>query len=301
MQPSPFWRSSFFSAIALVSIGSAFLISACGDTGSQSSGGSGGSAGGGQTGQGLPCDVAKVLADRCWSCHGATPSGNAPMSLAGYNEMVATSKGDPTKTNAELSVARMQAMNMPPGGGATADEIAVLQAWIDAGSPEGSCGSVTDPFGGPVVCTSGKTWTFGEDVSDAMRPQMHPGGACNTCHAKEPPPDTPPVMYVAGTVYPTGHEPDECYGIDGTVATDLLVHVEDSAGHVYDLPVNATGNFLLSPDSGLPFVPPYSAKVVSSKGERVMAAKQMSGDCNSCHTEAGNGAGSMAPGRIVAP
>lgn len=295
-------RSGVFSFMALFSVGSALLISACGDTGSQSSGGpGGGNGGGGQTGEGLPCDVAKVLADRCWNCHGATPSGGAPMSLAGYDDMVAPSKGDPTKSNAELSVLRMQGNTMPPGGGSTADEIAALQAWIDAGSPKGSCGTVTDPFGGPSVCTSGKTWTFGEDVTDPMFPQMHPGGACITCHEKQPPPDVPAVLYVAGTVYPTGHEPDECYGIDGTVATDLKVHVEDSAGNIYDLPVNATGNFLLSSDSGLPFVPPYSAKVVSSTGERAMSAKQMSGDCNSCHTETGSGAGSMAPGRIVAP
>ena len=287
------WAVVFFAGIA-------GALAACGDVEEQST-----TTGGGTnvipSGEGLPCDVSQVLADRCWSCHGATPAGGAPMSLSGYDQMTAASKGDPSKSNAELSVVRMQAMNMPPGGGATAAEIAVLQDWITAGSPKGTCGVVTDPFGGPIVCTSGKTWTFGEDVSDAMRPQMHPGGACITCHANEPPPDTPPVFFLAGTVYPTGHEPDECYGIDGTAMSDVKVHVEDSAGNVYDLPVEPTGNFLLSPDQGLPFVPPYSAKVVSANGERVMGAKQMSGDCNACHTAAGNGAGSMAPGRIVAP
>lgn len=226
------------------------------------------------------------------------------MSLTSYDDLVAPSKSDKTKTNVVLAVERMKSTMapMPPGGGATMQEIAVLEAWIAAGTPKGDCkgGMIGDPFGGGVVCTSGKTWTFGTDVSDQMRPQMHPGQACITCHSMQMPPDVPAPLVVAGTVYPTGHEPNDCYGVDGSSMTDVIVRITDSMSHTYDLPVNATGNFLMFEGDG-PFVPPYNAKVISSKGERAMSAKQTSGDCNSCHTEQGGGAGSMAPGRIVVP
>lgn len=298
-------KSSTFSFRAwplVFALAAAAAAPACGDAeeASTSTGTGGDNNNGGTTGEGLPCDVAQVLASKCWSCHGAKPAGGAPMGLVSYDQLVKPSITDPNTTNVALCVIRMKAMNMPPAGGATAEEIGVLEAWIAAGTPKGTCGTTTDPFGGAVVCTSGKTWVYGEDVSDPMRLQMHPGGACITCHSKQPPPDVPAPLAIGGTVYPTGHEPDECYGIDGTVMTDVKVHIEDSAGNVYDLPVNATGNFLFFEGDG-PFVPPYTAKVVSSKGERAMGAPQTSGDCNSCHTVDGNGAGSMAPGRIVMP
>jgi len=291
-------KIQWLTVIAAAGLG----VQACGsDTSTSSTGPGGGNGGGGPNGEGLPCDVAELLAAKCWTCHGATPAGGAPQSLASYDDLMAPAKSDASKTNAALSVERMQAMTMPPGGGATAAEIGVLEAWIAAGSPKGTCGAVTDPFGGDVVCTSGKTWAFGEDVSDPMRPQMHPGRACLDCHAMQPPIDAPPTYAVAGTVYPTGHEPDECYGIDGTAMSDVIVQLVDSAGNSFDLKVNATGNFLLDPDIAGPFVPPYTAKVISSAGERAMTSPQTSGDCNACHTEQGNGAGSMAPGRIVIP
>jgi hypothetical protein len=223
------------------------------------------------------------------------------MSLASYDDVVAPAKSDASKTAIQLSVERMNSTTapMPPGGGAIASETAVLEAWIAAGTPKGNCSTIgVDPFGGPVVCTSNKTWTFGTDVSDPMFPLMNPGLACNECHVKELV-DLPPVFFAAGTVYPTGHEPDTCYGVSDSVATNMFVRVVDSMNNSYDLPVNETGNFMLFPDVGA-FVPPYSAKVVSSNGERAMSAKQMSGDCNGCHTVQGGGAG-MAPGRIVAP
>ena len=256
--------------------------------------------GNGTAGEGLPCDVTKVLQDRCWTCHGVTPVAGAPISLASYDDLVSPAKSDASKTAIQLSVERMglSAAPMPPGGGAIASEIAVLEAWIAAGMPKGDCqNAAPDPFGGGVVCTSGKTWTLGTDVDDPLRPQMNPGMACIKCHSEQII-DKPDIFLAAGTVYPTGHEPDACYGVTDSAATNMIVRLVDSLNNSYDLPVNATGNFMLDP--GVNFVPPYSAKVISSNGERAMSAKQTSGDCNACHTEQGGGAG-MAPGRIVAP
>ncbi len=44
--------------------------------------------GGGLAGD-LPCDVATALSS-CVGCHGPTPSGGAPISLASYADMTAT-------------------------------------------------------------------------------------------------------------------------------------------------------------------------------------------------------------------
>jgi len=43
---------------------------------------------------------------------------------------------------------------------------------------------------------------------------------------------------------------------------------------------------------------PYTAKVKYNGLERVMVASQTTGDCNSCHTQAGT---KGAPGRILLP
>jgi hypothetical protein len=43
---------------------------------------------------------------------------------------------------------------------------------------------------------------------------------------------------------------------------------------------------------------PFQAKITYMGRERVMATAQTSGDCNSCHTQAG---AMSAPGRIILP
>ncbi|RMG93426.1 MAG: hypothetical protein D6705_18730 [Deltaproteobacteria bacterium] len=107
-----------------------------------------------------------------------------------------------------------------------------------------------------------------------------------------------PSFVVAGTVYPTGHEPDLCNGVDGGV-DHVAVVLTDANGVEFSIPVNGVGNFFATyADLPSGFTDPIHAKVVSDKGERVMVAALTSGDCNSCHTQDGaNG----APGRIVAP
>lgn len=284
-------------------------LAACGGGAQTNSGGAGGAggdaAGGGGSGSGgadqsgVPCDVAQLLADKCLTCHGTKPIGGAPMSLVTYDDLVATSKVDASKKVVERCVIRMQdsASPMPPSGGAAADA-ATLQAWIDAGTPKGDCTDVVDPFGGPVGCESGQTW----NPQSEEGPLMNPGEACITCHKDNQGGfDAPPIFLVAGTVYPSGHESQYCYGINGTSQdySDVRVEVTDAEGTVFNLKPGLTGNFFL--EEAESFVLPYTAKVVSSKGERAMTEAQMDGDCNACHTPEGGGNGSMAPGRIVIP
>lgn len=273
-------------------------VGGAGAGGTGGSGGSGGSTGGadaGVPGGSLPCDVQTLLVNRCDSCHGATPAGGAPRSLVTYANMTMADPANPALTEAQASVARMQSTTSPmppsPASSATSAEIATLQNWINAGYPSGSCGGDAgapppDPLNAAPTCTSNVTWTRGNSGSSLM----NPGQACISCHASG---GEAPRYVIAGTLYPTGHEPNNCDGVNGT--TGARVVVTGSNGTVITLTPNSAGNFYSS--TTLPG--PYKAKVVDSTSkERVMVATAATGDCNSCHTQTGT---SGAPGRITLP
>jgi mono/diheme cytochrome c family protein len=235
----------------------------------------------------VPCDVATVLG-KCTSCHGTTPTGGAPMSLMSLADLKAPSPSDPNKTNAQLSVERMQAGNMPPGGGAQADA-ATLAAWIQAGYPIGSCTTPngdggTGEYPGPAVCTNGAGTTRKGST-------MRPGEACIACHAKE---FDAPTFWVAGTLYPTGRERMDCKG----VAAGATVKITDANNAVYNLAVNSAGNFYLDAAKAPNFKGPYKAEVIVGSDVRAMGTAQTDGDCNGCHGEPPTNG---APGRIVVP
>jgi len=260
-------------------------------------GGGGQSSGTGNNGaSGLPCDVAAVINAKCASCHSNPPTAGAPTALLSAADLQAPAKTNPSVTMAQQSVTRMKAAvaPMPPQGGSTDAEIAAFQTWIDAGYPTGDCGGtgMPDPaFSGPSVCTSNRLWATNNYDSHE---QMQPGLACNSCHNKS---GDAPIYSAAGTVYPTGHEPNLCYGISGSVMTDVIVRITDKNGVNHDLKPGPTGNFTYKGSLALP----YTAMVISSKGQRIMSSPQTNGDCNLCHTDAAGGNGSTAAGRIVIP
>lgn len=283
-----------------------------------------GDGGGGKTATkatGLPCDIDALLEAKCRSCHDADAK-KAPMALVTYDDLVAQSESDDTQTVAEASLARMKSADdpMPPKGTkATSTEQKVFAKWIADGYPKGTCGESTDDDGdesgtttkdagattksdagtsaltdagspttdaGVVqsVCTSATTWTSSDKST-----KMNPGKACITCHnsfAGEP------ILQVGGTIYPTSHEPDKCYGVQGT-----SVVLTDSTGRKVTLTSGATGNFTLSTNATA-LVFPINVKVTKNGIERAMVQKAPHGDCNACHTE--NGANG-APGRILNP
>jgi len=140
--------------------------------------------------------------------------------------------------------------------------------------------------GTPAICTSQTYWTEGDKGSEAM----HPGGPCLTCHSNSL---DAPKLSVAGTVYPTLHEPDDCNGRNGSLG--ITVVVTDATGkQLPPIPVNEVGNFHFDGKIASPF----HVKVVFNGKESVMSASPDNGECNSCHTR--NGANSAA-GRILAP
>jgi mono/diheme cytochrome c family protein len=244
----------------------------------------------------LPCEVETVLRKRCQSCHSSHPASTAIVSLITYADLTAQSKADPSVTVAARSLKRIRDIESPmppaPVSPPTAAEIAVLEAWVEAGKPPGSCDSrgepSHDPYDAPPVCSSDNYWTGGTSGS----PWMMPGRACIACHRTTN--GHGPRFTVAGTVFPTAHEPDKCYGVPA--ATGAKVIITDANGlELPPIPVSAGGNFNVIWTS---LAVPYRAKVVVGDSERVMLTPQTNGDCNGCHTQAG---AEGARGRILLP
>jgi hypothetical protein len=118
---------------------------------------------------------------------------------------------------------------------------------------------------------------------------MNPGKACISCHRS----DEAPTFAVAGTLYPTAHEPDLCNGTNGST-TGAQVVITVAKGKVLTLTPNAVGNFSYQGTVALPFL----ASVTYVGRERRMVTAQNNGDCNACHTTSG---AMSAPGRILLP
>lgn len=180
------------------------------------------------------------------------------------------------------------------GGGSTTGDAPTTSGDAGSDSATGTGGSSTtgDPFAGGSTCSREQTW----DKGNLESPYMNPGKACKTCHSQLEPFVDKRIL-IGGTVYATGHEPDLCFGIDG-VKDPMFVEITDANQKVTQLTVNQGGNFLWDAVDKGALTFPITARVVRGDQERVMFSPQMSGDCNSCHTE--NGANG-APGRIVAP
>ncbi len=255
--------------------------------------GSGGGGGDGGIVVDVPCDIYALLSTYCWACHGPTPTNGAPQPLVTLAELQALSPGYPTQSNGQRAVVRMadSAAPMPPSGNAapSATDQGNFAAWVDAGMPAGSCttdGGIPDagppdPLNEPAQCTSGVTYTGSEGSN------MRPGEACIACHQRE----GGPGFNIGGTVYPTGHEPDDCVA---SASAGAVVTVTDSTGATASFTCNGNGNF--SGNASLTF--PITAVVSFSGKTRAMTTPVASGDCNSCHTQTGaNG----APGRVTLP
>ncbi|HET7545886.1 MAG TPA: hypothetical protein VFK05_38725 [Polyangiaceae bacterium] len=269
----------------------------------------------------LPAEVQAMLTSKCATCHGAVPTTGLP-SLVSYANLTAASKGDPSKTNAVVALARIQSTTTPmppaPGTRATASEIAALQSFISQGYPKAMCatgsGGATgtagataasggaagmtgtvgtsggapgmDPLSAPATCTSKSSWSNGNRGSSSM----NPGLSCISCHKTQG--GEAPTFSIAGTVYPTGHEPDLCNSKVGSDGARIVITGAD--GKVLTITPNSVGNF----SSMMQVKTPFQAKVTYQGRERSMLTAQSNGDCNSCHTQNGT---NMAPGRITVP
>lgn len=272
-------------------VGDGFNSAASGASGTAGTNAGGTSAGGAPASSEFPCDVQRLLAQKCQACHRADPPG-ALLTSADFRR---PSKADPQKTVGELAIERLSAAGptrMPPTPleAATAAETANLASWVQSGAQSGTCEDgvavAPNPYDTPLVCSSTTSWTGGNEES----PLMRPGGACIKCHERE---GEEPAFAIAGTLYPTPHEPDDCNGVARALGARIVVTDANGASHTLD--VNGAGNFFLETQD---FAYPYRAKVTYQGRERVMVEAQNSGDCNDCHSQDGR---ENAPGRIFLP
>lgn len=175
-------------------------------------------------------------------------------------------------------------------GGTSSDGSSSDGASADGASTSdgGVADSGFDPFAAPPGCSTGTMWTRGNRGSE----NMNPGQACVACHNIS---RGAPRFSIAGTVYQTAREPDNCNGGAPAGGGPVTVEITDSTGAVFMIPtMPSSGNFML--ESAI--TPPYRARVLYNGGARAMGTMQTNGDCNSCH----GATGSMgAPGRIVLP
>lgn len=147
----------------------------------------------------------------------------------------------------------------------------------------GTTGPTPTPVSNP--CVSGTWWSSGNNGSS----RMHPGMDCIGCHDS----GDGPTFVVAGTVYGAWGQSDDCNGAQG-----LTVEITDANGVVYPLTSNSAGNFYLKASDAPAFLMPFTARVTDGTKVNAMAASQMTGACNSCHTSSGTAG---APGRVVTP
>lgn len=248
---------------------------------------------------GLPCAIKTLLSTRCQGCHARPPITGTTQSLLTYADLIALSSTNPSVTVAAHALQRMKDSVAPmppaPAAQATSEEITTLQNWLNAGAPRGKCefdphDPNADPYDAPPNCSGGSYWT----ANDSGSPWMMPGNPCIACHVKIGAANRAPLFTVAGTLYPTAHEPDKCWGTPESIGAKIII--TDANGQEQPpIKVVSGGNFgVIIPGLKLP----YRAKVVIGDAERVMLTPQTNGDCNGCHTQSG---AQGARGRVLEP
>ena len=133
----------------------------------------------------IPAEVQAIIDARCGSCHGATPQFGAPMSLATYADWhrpAVTASSHEVYVEAGIRI-HDAARPMPPGGALPPEELAILDAWIDAGAPSGMAstedgGVPTAPPVGPEHLPCEPTHEFLAHADQQLDQPYHlePGG-----------------------------------------------------------------------------------------------------------------------------
>jgi hypothetical protein len=244
-------------------------------SGGSSSGGSGsgGSSSGGSSSSGgagtLPCDVATLFAAHCTTCHANPPQQGSLSSLITYSDLMAVSKEDATKNEAQLSLSRMQNAQspMPPASvndPATAAEITTLQNWINAGYPKGSCADAGPP---PSGVFQGQPPYQAPGSTD----QSHNAGKdCLSCHNGQ---GDPELFAIGGTIFDGNNNP--------VVGAEVrLVDANNVGFSVYS---DQGGNF----HSKGSFVSPAHVGARNAQNTSDMVATITYGGCNKCHCTGG--------------
>jgi hypothetical protein len=215
-------------------------------------------------GAGIPCDVAAMLAAKCTTCHADPPVNGSLAGLMTVADLMARAKEDPARTEAELSVVRMEsaAAPMPPAGAgspATAAEIQSFKSWI-AGNYAGSCADAgAPPPPPPDVFTGAPAY-----VSTVSASSHNAGQDCmNGCHNHG--------FTFAGTLTDG----------NGKGLAGAEVRLVDASGKAISVHTSANGNFHSSTSFAAPAR--VGARNAASKAIMVTSLTAANGGCNSCH------------------
>ncbi len=124
------------------------------------------------SGRGLPCDVRDVVDRHCTGCHSEMPIFGAPMSLFDYAAWRVPAHSDPTQSVAEIAAIRIvdEAKPMPASGPMPAEDLEVLQAWLDAGTPRDDAACEGDDDDG----SDSGTETDADDSDSDSQPDTDP-------------------------------------------------------------------------------------------------------------------------------
>ena len=148
----------------------------------------------------LPCEVAAILGSECLLCHWPVPSHGAPTRLDSLSALRAPSQSQPTMSNAQLALERMQSATSPmppaPYARATDAQIAQWSAWVGGGTQAGSCVADAGDAGVPPVGDGGVSGSSDAGVSgDLPCDVAHLLGAyCTGCHGSPPANGAPVVL-----------------------------------------------------------------------------------------------------------
>jgi hypothetical protein len=193
-----------------------------------------------------------------------------------------TSMEDPTKNEAQLSLARMQnaASPMPPGSLPPAADVTTLQNWINAGYPMGSCGSGGDGGGGPPPATN--AFTGAPPYAAQTGQQTHNAGRdCLQCHGGGG--GDADQFDFGGTVYDG----------NGNPVVGAEVRLVDTNGNATSVYSSSTGTFY---KKGNGFAAPAHIGVRSASATMDMITALQStaqgpastgGACSACHCTGG--------------
>jgi hypothetical protein len=199
----------------------------------------GGTTGGGNAAGGggaIPCDVQKILKDKCQTCH-SNPVVGAPMPLVTLADFQAASGSKPAEKNWQRSKARINetgATSMPPPGrpALTAAEKSTLDAFL-AGGAKGVAATTCAPAGTGGVGATGGGATGGTAIGGDWQP---PDSDCDVlmdlkAHGGQTANDTTPYsptgngdQYEIFWFAPTWNEKMHVIRIDPIIDNGAILH-----------------------------------------------------------------------------
>jgi len=193
-------------------------------------------------------------------------------------DLMAKAKEDPTKNEAQLSLARMQnttspmppaALNLP----ATAAEITALQNWINGGYASGSCSTdagVVASDSGPALAVVDVFAGQPAFVAQVGSNAHNAGRNCMQCHGGNGGGDDAPSFVFGGTIYDAAGNP----------VSGAEIRVLDKSGKAYTARSAANGTFHAN---GSPLAGPGHAGARNATNNSLMISAVTNGGCSSCH------------------